>query len=142
MEAVDEAGGEEGRVEARAGFSEQGEDAFFAELVEELCRAGRGLLPQARTSTRTPRLAQFADARLVVGDGEDDDVVLRGGDQFAIERHAQGGVEDDAQQRAAAAQAAAVGHPGIVGEHGVDADHGGVGVPAEGLHGGAGELRW
>ena len=78
-----------------------------------------------------------ADAGFVVRDGEDDDVVLRRRDEFAVERHAQGGVEDDAQQRAAAAQAAAVGHPGIVGEHSVDADHGGVGGPAQRLHGGA-----
>ena len=42
MEAVDEAGGKERCVEARAGFGEEGEDAFFAELVEALSgRAGR-----------------------------------------------------------------------------------------------------
>ena len=57
---------------------------------------------------------------------------------FAVEGHAQGGVEDDAQERAAAAEAAAVGEHGVVGEDGVDADHGGVGLPAEGLDGGAG----
>jgi len=34
VKAVDEAGGEEGGVEARAGFSEESEDAFFAEFVE------------------------------------------------------------------------------------------------------------
>ncbi len=87
-------------------------------------------------------VAQLADAGFVVGDGEDDDVVLRRRDELAIERHAQGGVEDDAQERAAAAQAAAIGHPGIVGENGVDADHGGVSGPAQRLHSGAGELRW
>jgi len=30
MDAVDEAGGEESCVEARAGFGQEGEDAFFA----------------------------------------------------------------------------------------------------------------
>ncbi len=57
---------------------------------------------------------------------------------FAVERHAQGGVEHDAQQRAAAAQAAAIGEHGVVGEHGVDAGECGVGLPAQRLHGGAG----
>ena len=36
VQAVDEAGGEESGVEARAGFSEEGENAFFAEFVENL----------------------------------------------------------------------------------------------------------
>ena len=57
-----------------------------------------------------------------------------------IERHAQCGVEHDAQERAAAAQAAAVGHPGIVGEHSVDPDHGGVGGPAQRLYSSAGQF--
>ncbi len=35
MDAVDHAAGEEGGVEARAGFGEQGEDAFLAEFVED-----------------------------------------------------------------------------------------------------------
>ena len=83
-------------------------------------------------------IAQLGGAGFVARDGEDDDVVLRRRDQLRVEGHAQGGVEDDAQQRPAAAQAAAVGHPGIVGENRVDADHGGVGGPAQGLHGGAG----
>ncbi len=65
---------------------------------------------------------------------------MRSCDELAIERHAKGGVEDDAQERAAAAQTAAVGHPGIVGENSVDADHGGVCGPAQGLDGGAGDF--
>jgi hypothetical protein len=36
MDAVDEAGGQQSGVEARAGLGEQGQDAFFAELVEHL----------------------------------------------------------------------------------------------------------
>ncbi len=59
-------------------------------------------------------------------------------DQFAIEGHAEGGVEDDAEEGAAAAEAAAVGEHGVVGEDGVDAGECGVGLPAEGLDGGAG----
>ncbi len=74
---------------------------------------------------------------LVVGDGEDGDVVVRGGDHFAVERHAQGGVEDEAQEGAAAAETAAVGEHGVVGEDGVNADHDGIGLPAQRLDGGA-----
>ena len=62
---------------------------------------------------------------------------MRRGTILRIERHAQGGVEHDAQERAAAAKAAAIGEHGIVGEDGVDAGHGGVGLPAQGLNGGA-----
>ena len=66
MDAVNQAGGEQGGVEARAGLGEQGEDAFFAELVQDLAErdaAGsirRRLVAGARfggsTSTRTPLL--------------------------------------------------------------------------------------
>ena len=54
-----------------------------------------------------------------------------------VERHAQGGVEYDAQERAATAEAAAIGEHGVVGEDGVDAGECGVGLPAERLDGGA-----
>ena len=35
VKAIDEAGGEEGGVEARAGFGEESEDAFFAKFQED-----------------------------------------------------------------------------------------------------------
>ena len=82
--------------------------------------------------------AEFVDAGLVVGDGEDGDIALGGVDELAVERHAQGGVEDEALEGAAAAETAAVGEHGVVGEDGVDADQDGVGLPAERLDGGAG----
>jgi hypothetical protein len=63
---------------------------------------------------------------------------LRAGDHFAVEGHAQGGVEDDAEERAAAAEAATVGEHGVVGEDGVDTGEGGICLPAKGLDGGAG----
>jgi hypothetical protein len=65
---------------------------------------------------------------------------LRASDHFAVEGHAEGGVKDDAEKRAAAAQAAAIGEHWVVGEDGVDAGEGRVGLPAEGLDGGAGFL--
>ena len=36
VHAVDQAGGQQRRVEARAGFGDQREDAFLAELIENL----------------------------------------------------------------------------------------------------------
>ena len=75
VDAVDEAGGEQGRVEARAGFGEQREDAFFAELIEDLAQgnaAGFG----GQHFDADAAVAELADAGLVFGDGEDDDVVL------------------------------------------------------------------
>ena len=42
MDAVDEVLGEEGGVEAGAGFGEEGEDAFGAEMVEDGGEAERG----------------------------------------------------------------------------------------------------
>ena len=143
VDAVDEVGGEQGGVEAGAGFGEQGEDAFAG-------RGGRGLWSRGtfRPTFRGEDFdadaagAEFGDAGLVVGDGEDGDVVLGGGDEFGVEGHAEGGVEDDALEGAAAGEAAAVGEHGVVGEDGVDADEDGVGLPAERLDGGAGVLRW
>jgi len=56
VKAVDEAGGEEGGVEARAGFSEESEDAFFAEFVEHFFERDAACVG-GRTSTRTPWLS-------------------------------------------------------------------------------------
>ena len=82
------------------------------------------------------------DAVLVFGDREDDDVVVGGVDHLGVERHAQRGIEHHAQQRAAAAESAAIGEHGVVGEHRVDAGQGGVGLPAQRLHGARARLRW
>ena len=62
-----------------------------------------------------------------------------GADQLRVERNAEVGVKDDAEQRAAARKivgaddAAAVGELGVVGEHGSDAGQNCVGAVAEDL---------
>jgi hypothetical protein len=70
VDAVDEAGGEQSGVEARAGFGEQGENAFFAELVEDF-----GERDAARFGGQDfdadAALLELLDAGLVFGDGED-----------------------------------------------------------------------
>ncbi len=140
VDAVDQAGGEQGGVEAGAGFGEQGENAFAAEHVEdgaERYSAGFG----GKDLDSDAAAGEVGDLLVVFGDGEEDDVEIGGAHELGVERHAQGGVEDDAQEGAATAEAAAVGEVGVVGEHGVDADHDGVGLPAERLHGARGRLR-
>jgi len=83
-------------------------------------------------------LLELLDAGLVVGDGEDYEIVLCAGDHLAVEGHAEGGIEDDAKERSAPAEAAAVGEHGVVGEDGVDASESGICLPTKGLDGGAG----
>jgi hypothetical protein len=78
------------------------------------------------------------------GFGADDEEVVGGGlDEGAGEGGAEVGVEDDAEQWAAAGEARAVGEGGVVGEDGADAGEDGVGGVAEelgvGAGGGAGE---
>ncbi len=84
------------------------------------------------------------------GSAEDEEVVLCcGADELRGEGSAEVGVEDDAEERAAAGEhvgaedAAAVGELGVVGEDGADAGEDGVGGVAEELDlvagGGAGE---
>lgn len=70
---------------------------------------------------------------------EDEEVVVGGADELRGERDAEVGVEDDAEERAAAGltvgaeDAAAVGEGGVVGEGGTDAGEDSVGVVAEAL---------
>ncbi|MCU1320298.1 MAG: hypothetical protein JWP98_1816, partial [Edaphobacter sp.] len=61
-----------------------------------------------------------------------------GEDELRIERDAEVGVEDDAEERTAARFAAAVGEEGVVGEDGADAGEDGVGGVAEEVNLGAG----
>ena len=102
MDAIDEVGGEEGCVEARAGLGEEGEDAFVSKFVEEKAQrhaarfGGEEFHADAASS-------ELVNAILVRGDSEDDDVVIGGADEFAIKRHSEGGVKDDAEEGAASA---------------------------------------
>ncbi len=74
------------------------------------------------------------------GGGDDGEVAVGGGDEVGGEGDAEGGVEDDAQEGAGAAEAGAVGEAAIVGEHGADAGEDGVGEMADLLDVGAGAL--
>ena len=61
MDAVDEAAGKQGGVEARAGFGEEREDAFCAELVEDLARGTRPWFSGENFDANAAR-AEFVDA--------------------------------------------------------------------------------
>ena len=142
---VDEVLVEEGSVEVRAGFQKQAEDVAFGQGGED---GGQ------------------AEAAVVAGDGEqfgagglqggyffggggravEDKQVGLGGvgeEEVGVERGAEVGVQDDAEEWTAAGEAGAVGEGGVVGEDGADAGEDGVGGVAEELDlvecGGAGE---
>ena len=55
VDAVDVSAGEQGGVEAGAGFGEEGEDVFLAELVEDFAEGTRPA-SAGRISTRMPRM--------------------------------------------------------------------------------------
>ena len=65
VDAVDQAAGEQGGVEARAGFGEQGEDAFFAELVQDLVERDAAGLGRAELRRGRRGLRSSCDAGLV-----------------------------------------------------------------------------
>jgi hypothetical protein len=129
VDAIDHAGREEGGVEAGSSFGEDGKNACLSKFVEE-CGKGNPALFCRENLDADAAGAKFVDAGFGRRYGKDDDVVLRAADDFAIERRAQGGIEDDAEERASAAKAAAVREHGVVGEDGVDAGEYGIGLMA------------
>ena len=75
VEAVDEADGEEGRVEPSTRLSEKREDAFLAKFVENFLERNPACIRRKHFDAYATAL-KIADASFVMGDGEDDDVLV------------------------------------------------------------------
>lgn len=133
---VDEVLGEEGSVEVGAAFEEQAEEVALGECGEDGGEAEVfGVVGDGRDFDS--EFSEGGDVSCWRGrSAEDEEVVAGGADELRGERDAEVGVEDDAEEWAAAGltvgaeDAAAVGEGGVVGEDGADAGEDSVGVVA------------
>ena len=153
---------EEGAVERGAALEEEALNVSVGEDLEDFFQIevnGFGL----KDFNFGAFLAEGFDSfEWSAGRGDDEEIVGCGADKLGMERCAEVGIEDDAEEGASAGFAvgtensAAVGEGGVVGEDGADAGEDGVGCVTEvldvrpglgigepvGLPGGAGCGRW
>ena len=141
VEAVDQAAGEQGGVETRSGFGEEGEDAFFAEFVEDFVERDAACICR-KDFDADAAVAQFVDAGFVVRDGEDDDIILAPRtilQSSGMRRAESRTMRSSGRRRRRPLRSVSMGSSARTVSTPVS---GGVGLPAQGLDGGAGELRW
>src|SRR5712691_5931267 len=117
---VDDASGESGAVEQRAGFHRDAQNLAAAEFGEHGGQINAAVL-RFRAHDLDTSCLQFARFSRLWGDsGEDQEVVVGSFNDAGFGRKAQLRIEDNPQKTPAARQAAAVGKQWIIGENRAD----------------------